>query len=118
MDTLGRFPRVWCHTCQKIQRMIFDVMPSLAALSLLVGRPSRAERPASRRQGAERVPRYSRQSRQVEGSRPLIVPVDPGTPPPSERYLNSPAANDAGCVTSPWPTSNPPRMARAGFAWT
>ena len=21
-------PRVWCDTCQKIQRMIFDVMPA------------------------------------------------------------------------------------------
>jgi hypothetical protein len=26
MDTLERFPRVWCDTCRKIQRMIFDVM--------------------------------------------------------------------------------------------
>src|SRR5262245_40025710 len=26
MDTLERFPRVWCDTCQKMQRMIFDVM--------------------------------------------------------------------------------------------
>jgi hypothetical protein len=26
MDTLERFPRVWCDTCQKIQPMIFDVM--------------------------------------------------------------------------------------------
>jgi hypothetical protein len=26
MDTLERFPRVWCDTCQKIQRTIFDVM--------------------------------------------------------------------------------------------
>src|SRR5262249_32138659 len=26
MDTLERFPSVWCNTCQKIQRMIFDVM--------------------------------------------------------------------------------------------
>src|SRR5262245_16366251 len=26
MDTLERFPRVCCDTCQKIQRMIFDVM--------------------------------------------------------------------------------------------
>jgi hypothetical protein len=26
MDTLERFPRVWCDACQKIQRMIFDVM--------------------------------------------------------------------------------------------
>jgi hypothetical protein len=26
MDTLERFPRVWCDTCQKIQRMIFGVM--------------------------------------------------------------------------------------------
>ena len=26
MDTLERFPRVWCNTCQKIQRMAFAVM--------------------------------------------------------------------------------------------
>ena len=26
MDTLERFPRVWCDTCRNIQRMIFDVM--------------------------------------------------------------------------------------------
>jgi ribosomal protein S27E len=26
MDVLTRFPRVWCPTCNKTQRMIFDVM--------------------------------------------------------------------------------------------
>src|SRR5262249_59956699 len=26
MDVLARFPRVWCHTCNKTQPMIFDVM--------------------------------------------------------------------------------------------
>jgi hypothetical protein len=28
MDTFGTLPRVWCESCQKIQRMIFDVMPA------------------------------------------------------------------------------------------
>lgn len=27
-DRLERFPFVWCDTCQKIQPMIFDVMPA------------------------------------------------------------------------------------------
>jgi hypothetical protein len=26
MDTLERFPRVWCDTCEAIQPMVFDVM--------------------------------------------------------------------------------------------
>ena len=26
MDTLERFPRVWCPTCEKTQNLIFDVM--------------------------------------------------------------------------------------------
>jgi hypothetical protein len=26
MDTLQRFPLVWCPTCEKTQKMIFDVM--------------------------------------------------------------------------------------------
>jgi hypothetical protein len=26
MDTLERFPRVWCDTCEAIQSMVFDVM--------------------------------------------------------------------------------------------
>jgi hypothetical protein len=26
MDTLGRFPRVWCDTCEAIQPMLFDVI--------------------------------------------------------------------------------------------
>ena len=28
METLERLPRVWCDTCQKIQPMVFDVMPA------------------------------------------------------------------------------------------
>ena len=28
MDTLQRFPLVWCPTCEKTQKMIFDVMPA------------------------------------------------------------------------------------------
>jgi hypothetical protein len=30
MDTLERFPRVWCDTCEKTQPMIFDVMQASA----------------------------------------------------------------------------------------
>jgi hypothetical protein len=28
MDTLQRFPLVWCPTCEKTQKIIFDVMPA------------------------------------------------------------------------------------------
>jgi hypothetical protein len=28
MDTLQRFPLVWCPTCEKTQKMIFDVLPA------------------------------------------------------------------------------------------
>jgi hypothetical protein len=28
MDMLQRFPLVWCSTCEKPQKMIFDVMPA------------------------------------------------------------------------------------------
>jgi phage terminase large subunit GpA-like protein len=28
MDTLQRFPLVWCPTCEKTQKMIFDVLTS------------------------------------------------------------------------------------------
>jgi hypothetical protein len=28
MDTLQRFPLVWCPTCGKKQKMIFDVLPA------------------------------------------------------------------------------------------
>jgi hypothetical protein len=28
MDTLQRFPLVWCPTCEKTQKMIFDLLPA------------------------------------------------------------------------------------------
>lgn len=28
MDTLQRFPLVWCPTCEKTQKVIFDVLPA------------------------------------------------------------------------------------------
>jgi hypothetical protein len=28
IERLDRFPFVWCGTCQKVQPMIFDVMPA------------------------------------------------------------------------------------------
>jgi hypothetical protein len=28
MDALQRFPLVWCPTCEKTQKMIFDVLPA------------------------------------------------------------------------------------------
>jgi hypothetical protein len=28
-DRLERFPFVWCNTCEKIQPMIFEVMPAI-----------------------------------------------------------------------------------------
>jgi hypothetical protein len=28
MDTLQRFPLAWCPTCEKTQKIIFDVMPA------------------------------------------------------------------------------------------
>jgi hypothetical protein len=29
MDVLGRFPRVWCPTCSKMQPMMFEVMKAI-----------------------------------------------------------------------------------------
>jgi hypothetical protein len=28
MDTLQRFPLVWCPSCEKTQKMIFDLLPA------------------------------------------------------------------------------------------
>ena len=80
MDTLERFPRVWCPTCGKTQPMIFDVLKADEkndhdAADIVCGHANQSSRRCTLRRLSGRA-RAPRRRRKRENWRAGIAPSE------------------------------------------